>query len=189
MNILQKTIWNYALPYLKQAKQKDCVLHTKGVIKALEMILKKEKADKDILMASAILHDTGWSRVNSEYRRNKSQNQINKELRMHIKMALPISKEILKLAGFSGLKIKAVNDIIKVHKFSNPRRLDKRLLIDADNLSDIFKEQFYSDARSYKLKPEELLEKRLKKQFYTATAEQIFNREASKREAEICQNK
>jgi hypothetical protein len=73
-----------------------------------------------------------------------------------------------------------VIDIVAFHKFKNPKKLDKRLLIDADTLSDVFKKQFYSDIKAYKKTPEKLYDFRKDNQFYTKTAKIIFNKELKK---------
>ena len=59
MKKIFEKIWKLALPYLKKGRRKNFVIHTQGVIKAMELLLKKEKEDKDTLIPAAILHDTG----------------------------------------------------------------------------------------------------------------------------------
>lgn len=49
-----QNIYNSAVKYLAKGLKKDFVIHTEGVIKAMELILKKEKGDPDILMPAAI---------------------------------------------------------------------------------------------------------------------------------------
>jgi len=76
---------------------------------------------------------------------------------------------------------------VPAHKFKNPKKLSKRFLIDADQLSDAFKEQFYSDAREYKILPSDLYNFRLKNnKFYTKTAQILFQAEINKRKKELC---
>lgn len=81
-------------------------------------------------------------------------------------------------------KIKTISDIVLAHKFQNPKDLSKRLLIDADTLSDTFKEQFYKDCKEYKLSPKSLYEIRKNNRFYTKTARTIFKKELAKRRRE-----
>jgi hypothetical protein len=59
------------------------------------------------------------------------------------------------------------------------------LLIDADTLSDVFKEPFYTDARQYNVGPGDFYKIRMKNTFYTQTAGDIFRRELKKRAREI----
>lgn len=70
MDLRYQKIWNLALPYLEKGKMKNFVVHTKGVVKSMKMILAEEKADKDILIASAILHDVGWAYVPAKFQKN-----------------------------------------------------------------------------------------------------------------------
>jgi hypothetical protein len=71
------------------------------------------------------------------------------------------------------------------HKFSRPKRLDKRMLIDADAVADSFKEQFYSDCKAYGTSPRKNYYYRMKNKFYTKTATKIFANEMRKRKKEV----
>nr|AQS32394.1 hypothetical protein [uncultured archaeon] len=97
----------------------------------------------------------------------------------------PIIEEILTEVGYNKNKIKKVIDVVLAHKFEAPRRLDKQLLIDADTLSDSFKEQFYSDVKEFKTTPKENYNFRKNNHFYTRTAQIIFNKELGKRRKEF----
>jgi len=115
---------------------------------------------------------------------NKKPDQI-KALKLHIKYALPIIKNILDEVGYSKNQIKKISEIVLAHKFKNPRNFDKRLFIDADALSDVFREQFYSDVKAYKTTPQKLYNFRKYNKFYTKKAEEILNKELEKRKREI----
>lgn len=171
MKLKFQKIYKLALPYLKQGKRKNFIVHTKGVIKAMELILKKEIGDENILIPAAILHDTGWAKVPIELQKSDNKNERLKAMQLHLK--------------FAPFTIKEIIDIVLSHKFKNPKNKNKRLLIDADALSDIFKEQFYSDAKAYKISPQKNLEIRKENKFYTKTAQEIFKKELKKREEEI----
>jgi len=54
-----KKIWRLAIPFLKKGKRKNFILHTKGVIKGMKLLLKYEKGNEDILIPANILHDVG----------------------------------------------------------------------------------------------------------------------------------
>ena len=142
-------IWKLAVPYLRKGKRKDFVLHTKGVIKAMELLLKQEKGDMGILIPAAILHDVGWSKVPLSLQMSNNETKKVKSLKLHLKYAPQIIEGVLIECRYNKDKIKKIIEIVLAHKFKNPRKLDKRLLIDADTLSDAFKEQFYSDAKAY----------------------------------------
>ena len=174
-----------ATPFLKKGIKKDLVVHTKWVVKSMEMLLKKENGDKGILMPAAILHDMGWSKVPLNLQKIRKGPKAKRALELHLKYCPPIAKKILDSFSYDQAKIKEIVDIILTHKFKNPRDLNKRLLIDADTLSDIFKEPFYEDVKQYKITAKENLEIRKENKFYTKTARIIFNRELAKREREI----
>lgn len=181
-----RKLWYLAIPYLNKGTGKNFVTHTKWVTYAMEELLKEEAGDKNILIPSAILHDIGWSKVPSKLQNiNNSKSVALDGLRLHIKYAPKLIKEILSQVDYSPQDIKTISEIVVSHKFCKPRRLDKRLLIDADTLSDTYKECFYSDLKSYHKTPQEQFEFRRKNQFYTTTAQRIFVRELSIRKKEI----
>jgi HD superfamily phosphodiesterase len=184
-----KKIWQLALPYLEKGKRKDFVTHTKGVIKAMEMILKKEKGDKDLLIPAAILHDVGWAKVPVKIKKSGKKMDKDEALRLHIKYAPEIIKGVLDKVDWSKEQINEIIEIVIAHKFVNPRKKVKQLLIDADNLSDALKEQFYSDAKSYKNNAYDFYKIRLENKFYTKTAKKIFDIELEKRRKEIFDKK
>ncbi len=178
-------IFQKAIPFLKKGKNKDFVKHTKWVIKSMEMLLKKEKGDEDILMPAAILHDIGWAKVPLDLQRVKNKSKAKKALELHLKYCSPIAKSILDGFNYDQLKTRKIIDIMVAHKFKNPRDLSKRLLIDADSLSDVFKEAFYEDVKQYKVTSKELYNFRKANKFYTKTAKIIFDKELEKRRKEI----
>jgi hypothetical protein len=186
MNKVQEKIFELAIPYLQKGVVKDFVTHTKGVIKSMELLLKKEKGDARLLIPAAILHDTGFSKVPVKYQKTKDRKLKVKGMELHLFYAPDVINQVLPQVGFNSRDVRRICEIVISHKFKRPRDLDKQLLIDADNLSDVFKEQFYMDARSYKQKPIDLLEYRVKtNRFYTKTAQDIFEREVNKRRKEI----
>ncbi len=174
-----------ATPFLKKGKNKDFVKHTKWVIKSIEMLLKKEKGDEDILMTAAVLHDIGWAKVPLSLQKIRKGSKAKKALELHIKYCPSIARDILNSLNHDKLKIKKIIDVMVAHKFRNPRDLNKRLLIDADNLSDIFKEPFYEDVKQYKTTPQQNYNCRKENKFYTETARAIFDKELEKRRKEI----
>ncbi|MCK4539640.1 HD domain-containing protein [Candidatus Parcubacteria bacterium] len=179
-------IWELAKPYLEKGKMKNFVLHTKGVVKAMELLLQKESGDKDILIPAAILHDVGWAKVPAALQKSNNKKEKIQALKLHIEYAPKIVRKILSKTKYNKKQIKTIIEIIVAHKFKTPIRPDKRLLIDADNLSDVFKEQFYSDAESYNVTPEQNYNFRKNDNtFYTKTAKIIFEKELEKRKQEF----
>lgn len=178
-------IWKLAVPYLKKGKRKDFVLHTQGVIKAMELLLKREKGDKGILIPAAILHDLGWSNVPLSLQKSNGKTEKIRALELHLKYAPKIIELVLIQCGYKKDQIKKIAGIVLAHKSKNPRQSDKRLLIDADTLSDAFNEQFYSDVKAYKTTAKEHYNFRKNNRFYTKTARIIFNKELDERRKEF----
>jgi hypothetical protein len=183
-----KLIWKLASPYLKKGIRKDFVLHTKGVIRAMDLLLKKEGGNRDILIPASIVHDVGWSRIPAKLQRSRKNVERLRAMKLHIKYAPAIIQKILKKTGYPQKDIKLISDIVVAHKFCKPRNFKKRLLIDADTLAESLKDQFYNDIKSYGVSPEEGYKFRMNNQFYTKTATEIFEKEMKKRAKEIFGN-
>jgi HD superfamily phosphodiesterase len=181
MKKIHNKIWRLARPYLKKGVRKDFVLHTLGVIKAMELLLKKEGGNKDILIPAAILHDVGWSRVPYKLQKSNKKNEQFKALKLHIKYAPYIINKILTKINFNKKQINIITDICLAHKFKKPKNFNEKLMIDADTLSDTFKKQFESDLKAYNSTPENLYKFRKKNKFYTKTAKNIFEKDLLKR--------
>ncbi len=173
--------------YLRKGIKKDIVLHTRGVVKAMEMLLEKEKGEEDILIPAAIFHDVGWSEVPHNLQKaDITKEERNEALRRHLEYAGPVIEEIMKKFDYSKEDVERIIDIVKAHKFQDPEETDKQLLIDADALSDCFREQFYSDCKAYGTTPESNYEFRKKNnRFYTKTAGEIFEKEMEDRKKEF----
>lgn len=179
-------IWILAKEYLKQGVAKDFVLHTEGVVRAMEILLKEERAEENILIPAAILHDVGWAKVPKDLQKASSKSKRIKALKLHIANAPTIILEILNKCHYSNSQARRIIEIVTSHKFKNPRNLEKRLLIDADQLSDAFKKQFYSDAMAYQQKEEDFYLYRLNSnKFYTKSAKAIFLKQMNLRKKEI----
>ncbi|MFA4817546.1 MAG: HD domain-containing protein [Parcubacteria group bacterium] len=185
MNKKFEKIWNLSLPYLKKGKRKNFVLHTRGVIRAMDLLLKKEGGSRNILIPAAIVHDVGWSNIPVKLQKSKKDAERLTAMKLHIKYAPAIIREILGKTGYSQREIKAVSDIVVAHKFCKPKNFEKRLLIDADTMVESFKEQFYDDIKSYGVSAEDGYEFRANNKFYTKTAARIFTEEMKKRKKEI----
>ena len=186
MNEKFQKIWELALPYLKKGKRKDFVIHTSGVVRAMELLLLSEMGDPDILIPAAILHDTGWSKVSEKYQKTNVKADVLVGMKLHLEKSAPIIEKILSKLDYDGEFIKTITEIVLAHKFvDNPDSLEKILLIDADTLSDVFKEQFYRDCAEYGLSPSKMFEIRKNNRFHLESARNIFEQELSKRKSEI----
>lgn len=174
------------MPYLEKGIKKNFIIHTEGVVKAMEFILEKEKGDPDILIPAAMLHDVGWANVPRKYQRTKDKTDKLRGMKLHIELAPEIIKDILQSVNYKAFQINKVIEIIQAHKFSKPRKLSKKMLIDADHLSDAFKEQFYSDVKAYNSTPEKLYDFRMSdNNFYTKVAKDIFLEQMKQRRSEF----
>ncbi len=180
-----ENVWKLAVPYLKKGVRKDFLLHTKGVVRAMKLLLKKGNADMNILIPAAMLHDTGWSSVPQDLQKTNDKNSVQKAMKLHLEYSVPIIKDILTKVGYDKKEIRKVIGIVLAHKFKNPKSLNKKFLIDADTLSDVFKEQFYADCSAYNLTTKKLYDIRKNNKFYTETAKIIFNKELEKRRKEF----
>ncbi len=178
-------VWELAVPYLKKGKRKDFLIHTRYVVKAMKMLLKKEAGDPDIMIPAAMLHDTGWSNVPLELQKHLKGEKARRALELHLEYAVPIIEEVLTKLDYDKGRIQRITEVVLSHKFKDPKELEKRLLIDADTLSDAFKEPFYEDCKAYNMKPKKLYEFRKKNKFYTKSAREIFRKELGKRKKEI----
>ena len=89
-------IWELAKPYLKKGVVKDFVVHTEGVIKAMELILKQEEGDERILIPAAILHDVGWCNVPPRLQKSNDREDKVKAMSLHLEYAKPVIKTVLK---------------------------------------------------------------------------------------------
>jgi len=177
-----QNVWKLAAEQLSKGINKDYVLHTEGVVKAMDLILKKEKGNPDVLIPAAILHDVGWAKVPKKYQCTPDENKKLLAMKLHIKYAPEIIRNILTSLNYKVSWINEIIDVVVSHKFCKPRKLSKKLLIDADQLSDAFKEQFNSDIKAYNSTPEKLYNFRMKdNKFYTKTAENIFLKFMKKR--------
>ena len=184
-------IWNQAEKFLKQGISKDYVSHTKYVVEAMQLILKKEKGnekekvDPEVLIPAAILHDTGWARVPKDYQLAKDDAGRAEALRLHLEHAAPIIKEILSALDYLPEQIAEITTIVQAHKSTEPENLNQKLLIDADQLSDAFSAQFESDMVAYKVTAKQLYEFRMKNNiFHTKIARALFEKMMAERKQE-----
>ncbi len=178
-------VWHEAMLCLQRGVRKDFVLHTKGVVKAMRCLLEKEGGNEEVLIISAILHDVGWSKVPMELQRSNEDWGREEAMKLHIEYAPEVIREILESLDFENEKIEKVIEIVSAHKFQDPEEFEKKMLIDADNLADVFADQLESDAKMYEKSLSEMLGFRKDNKFYFDSARKIFEREVKDRMKEI----
>ena len=180
-----RSIWKKAESLLLSGKKKDFLLHSKMVERAMREIIVGEGGNSDILIPAAILHDVGWSEVPIELQFAQDKESKHEALVKHIEGAPPIIRRILSELNYDKDRVEKIIGLIVAHKFTDPKEKDKQMLIDADALSDTYKESFYSDVKSYDSTPRKTWEFRSKNTFYTETAGKIFKKQLNDRLKEI----
>jgi uncharacterized protein len=101
------------------------VLHIRRVMKTCEVLAIEEKADLEIVLAAAILHDIVNLPKNHPERLQASQ------------LAADKSKTFLQESGFNEKKIAHISQVILEHSFSlgkKPSSIESAILQDADKL-------------------------------------------------------
>jgi len=181
----RQSIWEKVEPLLLSGKQKDYLLHSRIVERAMKEIISGEGGQSDILIPAAILHDVGWSEVLPDLQLAEDEANKHRALVEHIEKAPPIIRKILSELGYDKDIIQKIIDLVIAHKFTDPKEKDKQMLIDADTLSDTYKESFYSDVKSYNSTSRKNWEFRSKNTFYTKTAREIFEKQLNERLKEI----
>ena len=132
-----------------------------------------------------MLNYVGCASFTKKYQRTKNKENKLRGMKLHIEMAPEIIKKILKELNYKDFQVKEIIEIVQAHKFKKPRKLNKQMLIDADQLADAFKEQFYSDVKAYNQTPENQYNFRIKdNNFYTKVAKDIFWEQMQKRKSE-----
>ena len=183
-----QAIYEKVEPLLLGDNKKDYLLHSKMTERAMQEIIAGEGGNPDILIPAAILHDVGWSEVPKKLKLAQDKESKHKALVEHIERAPAIVRRVLSELNYDKERIEKIIDLIVAHKFTDPEEKDKQMLIDADTLSDTYKESFYSDAKSYNSTPRESWEFRSKNTFYTKTAKEIFAKQLGDRLNEIESN-
>ena len=142
-------IWKEVKPLMATVLKKDYVFHVEMVTRAMSELLEGgEQGDKDILIPAALLHDIGWSTIPKDLQVATDKELKDKAGHMHIDNAPALVNRILTKLHYSPEQIARITDIVSAHKYQDPQEREKQLLIDADNLSDTYKESFFSDLKS-----------------------------------------
>ncbi len=117
-------LWKFAEEKLGSNDLTHDLGHTRRVYNLAIKLSKQVGADLDIIMAAAILHDTG--------RPEEKSSGIS-----HAKISADYARKLLESLDFPTEKIPAVCDAIRTHRFSEgltPNSLEGKVLSDADKL-------------------------------------------------------
>ncbi len=184
-NPKHERIWKEVKNRLTGLGKKDYVLHSGMVTRAMREIIKGEGGDPEILIPAAMLHDVGWTKVQSNLLIPETDEDKKEAERLHLALAPGVVQEILGSIGYEKNVIDRIINIVVSHKSKNPETKEIECMVDADNLSDTYRESFYSDTRSYNSTPAKTYEFRKKNTFFTGTANKIFRQHLKDRLAEI----
>jgi putative nucleotidyltransferase with HDIG domain len=158
-------IFEMARPYYEKGRDKED-LHHLVVAWMMKNILKEVDLNEDVMMAAALLHDTGYSQIPPEKIRNysdkKGKHLAKSVLKDHMKFGVEIAEKILKQLNWEEDKIREVCEIIAVHDgpaIGIPIRTQEgKILKEADILWMTTSEAFWLDVeRREGMKPEEWL--------------------------------
>jgi len=188
-------IWKLAIPYQDKRNDKG---HAKTVLHFALKLLKIERADKNIAIPAAILHDIGWSQLSKEERFFIYKNKITKEVEIKMKSKIKVrvkhellgaklAKEILEKIKYDKNKIKKIIAIIKQHDTGETiLSQEDRLVKDADKLWTFSKPGFKADMKRFNFSPTECCSVLVKNltmpgYFKTKSAKKIARQELEKR--------
>lgn len=185
-NSLHQKIWNEVEKRMTGKGKKNYVLHSAMVTRAMQDIMKGEGGDPDVMIPAAMLHDIGLIKILKEKWYPKTTEEKQEYEVLHITYAVDVVPEILKPLGYTDDQITEIIRVVQSHKSKDPAGDNSvACMVDADNLSDIYSESFYSDAKFYGNTPQETYEFRSKNTFFTKTANEVFKQELEERRKEI----
>lgn len=140
-------IYRLALPYYKKGRELDSIHHL-AVATNVSHILKEIKLDEEVMIAAALLHDIGYSKIPQKKRKTHWNKQV---MRDHMKYGAEISKKILPKINFPKKKIQLVSNIILEHdnhELGLPIKLNEaRALKEADILWMTTEKAFWLDVK------------------------------------------
>ncbi len=165
-------LWKFAEEKLSSKDMTHNLEHTKRVVKIATALANIEGGDLDVIIAAAILHDTG-------------RPEENKTGISHAKISADYAKDLLSQIDFPKDKISLVCDAIRTHRFSEklvPTTIEGKIISDADKLDAMGAIGLYRTIANNACKGRDILsvlchldEKllRLKDLMYTETARKI----------------
>ena len=194
MKEIYEKIWKLALPY--QDKRND-EGHARIVTSYAQELLKSVKANPDIVIPAAMLHDTGWSQMPEKDRflifdPNKTPEQESKVRLKHEEEGSRIAQMLLSALNYVQLLTEQIKGIIKGHDTRKEAiSLEDEIVRDADKLWRYSKIGFWADIKRMKeITPQQLcdkLEKNIEKEgfFFTEPAKNIAREELKQRREEF----
>ncbi len=185
-NPIHNQIWSEVEKRMAGKGKKDYVLHSAMVTRAMQDIIAGEGGDPDVMVPAAMLHDIGLTKIPKEKWFPKTPEEKQEYEDMHIAYDADVIPEILKPLGYTDNHIAEIVRIAQSHKSKDPAGDNTvACVVDSDNLSDTYKESFWSDTEHYGNDPRQTYEFRSKNTFFTKTANAVFQRELAERLREI----
>lgn len=185
------------MPYQDKRDDKG---HARTVVNFAIKLLKTEKADPEVVIPAAILHDIGWSMLSEKERFSiflDNRKQVgtfsgSRDIRMkHEKLGSELARKILRKLKYDVAKTKEIVSIIDGHDTRETFLSENDgIMRDADKLWRYSRKGFAADTRRRKNTPEDMYNTRkkqlnLKGYFYSKTAEKIASEELKKRKKEF----
>jgi len=117
MKAIFRKIWETALPYQDKRDDKG---HAKIVLDFALEFVKKEKADENVVIPAAILHDLGWSTLPKKeslsiFRESTAEEKIVGAIRKHEIAGVKLAGQILKRVGYPPGMVEEVLEIVSQH--------------------------------------------------------------------------
>jgi len=114
--------------------------HILRMVKLCKYLLEHEKADEDIVLPAAYLHDLGWTIIDfSDF--NKATPRVKADsssFTQHMEQGAVIAGKILSEFPYNNNKIKEIQSIIKVHDLPDMvfkmNNISATLVVEADRL-------------------------------------------------------
>lgn len=193
MKKIFEKIWNLALPHQDKIDDKG---HARTVTSCAYRLLEKERADENIVIPAAILHDVGWSQLPRKERFLKFSPTATKEEKIqnrlkHQKEGVKIARRILEKVDYPPNLSEKILEIISQH---DTRKgfisKEEGLVRDADKLWRFSKIGFKKDLKRFNFTFQQLEEKLLKNLkdpnfIYSQTAKNIAEEELKNRKKEL----
>lgn len=186
-------IWNLALSY---QDKRDDEGHAEFVLRSVFKLIELEKADEDIVVPAAILHDIGWSEVPKEEAMKNFGNKIGNNAKIelqkkHEEIGVEMAKKILEKINYGADMMNEILEIISGHDTREGFISENDgVMRDADKLWRFSDKGFWLDVKRGSYAPEgryEMLEEKINSSnfFYSESAKKIAKEELEKRKLEI----
>lgn len=186
-------IWDLALPY---QDKRDDEGHAESVSQFVSKLVEIEKANENIAVPAAILHDIGWSKVPKEEAMKNFGNKIGNNAKIelqkkHEEIGVEMAREILEKVNYDTVMMNEILEIISGHD-TREEFISKNegIVRDADKLWRFSNKGFWLDVKRGSYTPEEryeMLKEKINSSnfFYSKSAKKIAQEKLEKRKLEI----